>query len=210
MVSDSFKKYIIAKRQKSFDEAQEMIKRILEPKKWGFRESYREVIYEYPFQVNYDSQWCRISFVRTSSGRWKKGISLSVHYGRLHVPNNLPTLLEWRKSECRPWFSEWYILLPFLEGVSPEKAGKEHWKPDFIYPYIENVPKTEDGNAERRLKRERAVWDCYGTDLFEVFDVRQPELWERFKKYIQAYYDAQGWKQPPREKYPLPPPWELC
>lgn len=207
--SKEYAAFILQKRQMAFNKVKQLIDQILEPQKWGFQESYRDVSAGKLFSVIYDSQWCRIRFDETSAARQWGRNDLTIDYGRLHAPNDERSFI-WEGERRWAWWGEWYTTLSFLEGIPPQKAV-EYPKPDFIQPYWEKVLQAEDGNAEAVLRMERAIWEHYGVRLFEVFDLRRPDLWELFEKYVEECYQIQktkGWRWPIDDL--LPPPWKIC
>ena len=37
-----------------------------------------------------------------------------------------------------------------------------------------------------------AVWKHYGQKLFDLFDLRHPDLWEEYRKFLEEYYKLLG------------------
>ncbi len=207
--------YFDRKKQEGFGVLKELIEQVLEPQKYGFKKSCLHVFAYGKFSVIYNSQWCRVRLTETSAERWAQRPNLFIDYGRLHAPNpdNPNTLRDqivWNGEKCTAWWGEIDKLVSFLDGISPQKAALEQAEPDFLKPYWKSVLQTQDGNIEETLRMHRAVWERYGVHFFELFDLRRPDLWKRFRTYLEEYYKAMGWKQPPPEQYPFPPPWRIC
>ncbi len=38
------------------------------------------------------------------------------------------------------------------------------------------------------------IWEKYGYRLFELFDLRRPDLWEKYSVFIKQVYDIRGFK----------------
>jgi len=36
------------------------------------------------------------------------------------------------------------------------------------------------------------IWEHYGKRLFELFDLRQPNLWEQYRGFLKEFYDIKG------------------
>jgi hypothetical protein len=45
------------------------------------------------------------------------------------------------------------------------------------------------------------VWQHYGKRFFNLFDLRQPQLWEQYRKFLKEMYDIKG--RSPNIKPPL-------
>ena len=202
------KPHYLKKRQESFDKVKEWIDQILEPQKYGFKESYQHIANK-PLYIIYDSQWCRVRFSEAPGDRWAQKPNIYIRYGRLHAPNSGGTI-NWRGKECLPWWNGIFKTVSFLEGIPPKEYAQEHLKPDFLELYWGKVLQTKDGNAKEMLELHRAVWKHYEKRLFELFDLRHPKLWNHFREYVKEYYKFSGWKQLPYEQYPFPAPWEIC
>jgi hypothetical protein len=45
---------------------------------------------------------------------------------------------------------------------------------------------------ELTLAMHKSIWKTYGQNLFELFDLRRPDLWEQYRKFLKEYYDIKG------------------
>jgi hypothetical protein len=58
------------------------------------------------------------------------------------------------------------------------------------------------------------IWKYYGRRLFELFDLRQPDLWNRYVKYLMEYYRLQDENFRSRDISPFitgaPRLWKVC
>jgi hypothetical protein len=36
------------------------------------------------------------------------------------------------------------------------------------------------------------IWEHYGQRLFELFDLRRPDLWEKYSSFVIQVYDLKG------------------
>ena len=195
----------LEKRQESIDNLQRLITRILEPEKFGFVESYKHVEAKTLSHVIYDSEWCRVNFSETPGDLWQES-SIDVFYGRLHAPNE-DVFIMWQGHECRAWQQE-YEALQFLDGLTPQEVIQQRYVqdqwPQIIEPFRKQILK--HGNlAEFMLEMHAAIWLHYGPRFFELFDLRRPDLWEGYRKFLKEYYDIKG--RSPRID---PPPDQVC
>jgi hypothetical protein len=168
-----------------------LIEKCLVLKRWGFALSYQ---YKAPGNlagVIYNSEKFRISIRTDQSERYYKSVSFS--YGRLHATNDFNNMV-WNGEKCRCWHNIVYAL-PFLDGLSPEEAiyRKNHREqfPDQydLYNSSEIAKRLSDTSHRREyvLKMEGWFWDHYGDNLFDLFDLHRPELWERYRQFLKEY-----------------------
>ncbi len=167
----------------------------------GFKETYRSVN---SGELIFDSTMCRISL---TWGGWDQigGNSMHIHYGRLHAPNESITM-QWQGEECRCWHDLDYIL-HFLDRRTPAEAAKL----DVSHPTTDTFYKAEVTQNFRRRQPEWlaemqvTIWNQYGQSLFDLFDIRKPELWQRYQQFLKDVYDIQG-----RDSDIKPPMDKVC
>jgi hypothetical protein len=182
------------KRREAFDKLQQLVVDIVQPEKWGFRESYRYVDVKAMPYVIYDSEWCRVRFSRTSGDEWQEA-GIDVSYGRLHALNDVPYII-WKDEKCRSWHQV-YDALRFLDGMTANEAvnqiqEKKEW-PKIAHPYREGIMENHDkNNGEWVLRLHAAIWLNYGKRFFELFDLRHPQLWEQYRAFLKEMYDIKG------------------
>lgn len=191
-------------RKDSVEYVRRMVNSILKPEQFGFRESFEGIYEDIPAFLIYDSEWCRVEFVYDGSERWSPP-NIIVNYGRLHAPNRE----NFMEMKCIYWHLVWEPMA-FLDGISAEEYAttKKGYIPDFVSPYWEKVLSDGENRAEWHLRMHRAIWEYYGMRLFELFDLRRPDLWERYRHFLKEFYRIYGWN--PSPNYPFPPPWEVC
>jgi hypothetical protein len=155
---------------------------------WGFEQSYIRPKY-YP-TIIYDSEWCRIRFAFDGSGdQHDHRTHLHVYYGRLHA-SSADSFMVLNKEQHWCWHSVEYAL-NFLDGLSPEAAIKVEYCPKVKEQYRQsNLAKklTESSQAEWMSGMESEIWKQYGQRLFELFDLRRPELWEQYANFIKEFH----------------------
>ena len=174
---------------------------ILNLKGQGFQENHRS---EKLGKLIYNSEWCRISLIW---GGWDQagGNSMHIRYGRLHAPNEKTTML-WQDDECRCWHELDYVL-HFLDGRTPAEAAEL----DVIHSITDPFYETEITQKFRRQQPEwiatmhKSIWEQYAQRLFDLFDLRQPELWQKYQEFLKEVYDIQG-----RDSDIKPPMDKVC
>jgi len=171
---------------------------------WGFRRTHSN--FPSYLRVIYDSEWCRVKFIYTR-GRFPDPSldEFSIDYGRLHAPNDQATMT-WQGQQCNCWHNNRLVLF-FLDGMTPQEIME--WEKDggWLCKFKEQYRQSEPGKemisselwAEHWILSEAATWQQYGQRLFEVFDLRRPDLWEEYNKFHSEYHRLKG-TQPPSER----------
>lgn len=195
--------------KKNREELIERIQSHLPLAKWGFSLSYVGLDSN---EVIFDSESCRFS-VYLYGGRYPMPSEeeLRIQYGRLHAPDTYP-YLESNGAQCYCWHDVRFLCLFFLEGYSPHKV-----EADWAYiPFLEDFERSDEWNqlypAQRGFRTQALIWERYGKRLFELFDLRRPELWEQYRQFLKEFYKYKNW-QPESAKrgwIPRPPPWLVC
>jgi len=166
---------------------------------WAFKESYRSAR---SGNLIYDSEWCRVSLVW---GGWdySEGNSISIFYGRLHAPNEEITMIG-NGEECHCWH-RCELALHFLDGRTPEYASKTIYTHSLIEQYKQSEPGQSLTGKRRQpewlAQMHATIWRHYGNRFFELFDLRRPDLWDKYRDFLKEVYDIKG--RSPRIKPPL-------
>ena len=168
---------------------------------WGFKESYSSAK---SGNLIYDSESCRLNLVW---GGWDYGggNSISIYYGRLHAPNEETTMI-WNGEECRCWHDFDYAL-HFLDKRAPFDAVKFNYSHPITDPFYEEEfqQKFHRRQPEWLAQMHTAIWQHYGKRFFELFDLRQPDLWEEYRQFLKEVYDIKG-----RRSHTKPPLDKVC
>jgi hypothetical protein len=198
--------------KKEYKKLTRLFESILDLKRWGFHQSYTFISPKnFPsVEVIYDSEWCRVQF-SLSGGDMPGTYELPVRYGRLHAPDNEAVLI-WNGEKCLCWHNV-NDALRFLDGLSPQEAVDQlHKQPP---PVVEQFRQSELGKKlhyahlpEWIIREEAAIWEFYGQRLFDLFDLRRPELWEEYTRFIKEYYKILDIKPGPGSPYP--PRYKVC
>jgi hypothetical protein len=155
---------------------------------WGFRESYRS---SKSGMMIYDSEWCRISLT-WSGWDYLSGNSMSIRYGRLHAPNER-IIMTWNNSDCRCWHRVEHAL-HFLDNRPPTEVAKLNYSHPIIRPFHSDEVRQEFAGRQPEWLAQIhvTIWRNYGHRLFELFDLRQPDLWKQYQEFLKQVYDIAG------------------
>ena len=116
--------------------------------------------------------------------------------------------MEWRGEKCRGWHN---ISEPvrFLDGLSPLEAAEQTNIQKKSPHVIESFEQSEIGKKllheyppKAVLVMHATIWEHYGQRLFELFDLRRPDLWDKYRVFVREYYRLIGMKSswgPPYE-----------
>jgi hypothetical protein len=99
----------------------------------------------------------------------------------------------WNDEECHAWHGFEHAL-HFLDGRSPADAAKMNYSTPLTSKYYEEEISQ---NFHRRqpewlMQMHMEVWGHYGKIFFELFDLRKPNLWEQYRKFLKEFYDIKG------------------
>lgn len=144
--------------------------------------------------VIYDSDWCRVKFMWHGKELYV-GNTIGIYYGRLHALND-NTIMIWNNEVCHCWHRI-ENALRFLDGMSPREAVEDSNRRPRI---MEQFQQSELGKSLTGVRRQpewlmrmhAAVWKHYGQPLFELFDLRRPDLWEQYTLFISEFYEIKG------------------
>ena len=185
-----------------------LIEENLDVKRWHFRITYTKFIKTSNIKIVYDSERCRIKF-NFSRERLPlpKYDELAISYGRLHAPNEDPFMM-WEGQECNCWHQIWEPLR-YLDGLSPFDAVQQSKAHNQLPIVAENFWNSNEGKTLREvyppkygIVLQSVLWKHYGQRLFDLFDLRKPDLWREYQKFLREYYVLLG------EKSSYGPPYE--
>ena len=170
----------------------QLVEENLEIKRWSFDLVFSKFIKPNNFKLIYNSEWCRVKFM-FSRMHFPESDKLLVEYGRLHAPDEEPFMV-WEDERCRCWHS---VLDPlrFLD-LKLAVPGDDLSQTDNQLPFV--VKDFRKSKLSKKLMNEyppkatlalqSALWSHYGESLFELFDLRQPDLWEEYRQFLKEYY----------------------
>ena len=184
------------------EEMDRLARKYLGLNRWNFQESARNREIKFP-KIIYDSEWCRVKF---SWGGWEMfgGYTINIYYGRQHALNDEKVMI-WNGEKCYCWH-DISTAINFLDARPlSDIVGKNYRRPRVMEQFIQSD--VGQSLKDRRFQPEwitrmhAAIWDHYGTRLFELFDLRQPRLWEKYRHFMKSLYDLEG--RSPNIKPPL-------
>ena len=171
------------------EELSTLLEGILDFKKWGFQQTYTHIVPGFLPHIIYDSELCRVQFSYTG-GDYQRYI-IKIYYGRLHASND-KFKMTWNGVDCRCWH---YVnnALNFLDGLSPQEAINQSPHVIESYKQSELGRKLErDNEVEWMIRMHSSIWEHYGERLFEIYDFRKPDLWERYTMFQREYSKLTG------------------
>lgn len=179
---------------KAFLALRPLLERFLDFERWGFQPVFSGKVlipgYATCHALVYQSEYCKVRFLVSPDISGTPDTSSA--YGRLHAPVDRNSML-WDGEECYCW----HHGLPaaqFLEGISPNDAH------EIVPPCIKRLSdqyQLDKWPWEEYLARyQAAIWEQYGQRFFDLYDVRQTTLWNRYVAYCQEYYGeiSRFWK----------------
>lgn len=197
--SKNLEHYRLERAKQEYQDFVGLINQYLDLERWGFVQTYSRgnLVDAWPVII-YDSQWCRVKLhydVR-DHGNYRER-EASVWYGRLHAPSE-GVFINSSGKEARCWHGIYYYVLNFLDGLSPQEIvdGKGQ-DPRIIHEFDRSAlswvmpDEYLIAYAIKELRLHNMIWAHYGQKLFELFDVRNPELWD---KYVQFHHEIERLK----------------
>jgi hypothetical protein len=183
------------------EEMSRIAKTFLDLDLWGLKESYRSAK---SGSLILDSEWCRVNLVW---GGWDYGgNSINIYYGRLHAPNTEEATMMWNGEECRCWH-DFDFALHFLDGQVPADAAKLDHSHRITDPFYEEEfrQKFSHRQPEWLAQMHITIWQHYRKRFFELFDLRRPDLWGKYRQFLKEIYDIKG-----RHPFIKPPLDQVC
>ena len=176
----------------------QLIEDSLEIKGWYFSPTYTKFIKPNNYKLIYDSEWCRVKFL-FSRMHYPETDKLLIDYGRLHAPNEEPFMV-WNGERCRCWHN---VLDPlrFLDSQTASAVQGQSAADKKLPSIVRDFRKSKLGKkllneypTKSTLVLQDTLWTHYGERLFEIFDLRRPDLWEEYRRFLKEYYSLLGLK----------------
>jgi hypothetical protein len=183
--------WILERREKSHQYLVQLVESNLELDRWGFKKSYSLISVNDLPTVIYNSEWCRLRFV-FNKGIQRSSDELAVCYGRLHAPNSsVEDIAILNGENCYCWHRVESVI-NFLDGVSPQEAVDQmrvhHQWPRLIEQFRQLEEWKEKTQPEQQVIINAAIWENYGQSFFNLFDLRRPDLWEKYTQFIKEFF----------------------
>ena len=175
--------------QKRFSEAIQTLERYLDFKYWGFKVIHFEAFPQSSPYAIYQSEKCLIRF-RWVQSRPHAEPMIYTTYGRLHAPFDQDVMV-WNGQKCYCWHVTNGIL-NFLDGMSPTTITiNDYVAPRILRDFYQFNKDYKGSLGEYIAKVQTTIWNHYGNHFFDLFDLRRPDLWEKYSKFLKEYYEHQ-------------------
>jgi len=177
------------------------IERQLDFDRWGFRLAYAGARPTASVVLVYESPKCRVQFgyvrgrftrpqARVGEGAEEEA---SYGYGRLHAPDTDDTLTIDGKK-CVAWHHP-ALLLNYLEYRNGRASLDEIAAMPVVSPGKDKIaheadPRGPSTRLEIWAARIAVTWERCAPELFELLDLRRPELWEGYRRFRQDLWEA--------------------
>ncbi len=181
----------------------ELIDRFLPRTQWNFRMSAHYICYSnkqdsvlnaqnyhglgYPI-IFYDSEKSRIRVSYDVADR-RDDHTIMIHYGRLEVSDTANFLgTDTNQENYHHYWHDVRLPLYFLDGLSPQEAqNAKH--PRLIMEFEQSdSAKGTRSEPEKDLLLHATIGETYGQRLFDIYDARNKDLWERYSTFVQKYW----------------------
>jgi hypothetical protein len=170
-------------------EAVSLIGRFLPLEKWNLKQTAQFVAAKYVSAVIYDSDKCRIIIYYEAVPSREYERNFSFYYGRLGLRDNAGELSIGTKLEnIHLYWHGCYYPFYFLDGLSPRETKGEteprlirEIKQSELVKGMLNVP-------EKELVMQAEIWKNHGQQLFNIFDARNEDLWERYCAFLREFW----------------------
>lgn len=170
----------------------QMIEQILDIKGRKFHIAYTKFEKTSNIRIIYDSEWCRIKF-KFSRQMSPRDDELTIQYGRLHA-HNQESFIEWQGNLCYCWHHV-FEPLRFLDGLSPSAAVQQGKIQKKAPRLVEDFKRSQLGTKlldeyppKAAIVMHSMIWEHYGQRLFDLFDLRKPNLWDEYRVFVREYY----------------------
>lgn len=176
----------------------------------GFQVSFQA---EESTKVIFNSEWCRLKIRQQRPSPNIKDDELYISYGRLHAPNEEAyMMLNGEKQHC--WHRNDLLCLFFLDGYSPYDVESEFDSVALLKKYRESEEGSrlrQEYTSEYLFRVEALIWKRYGQRLFDLFDLRRPDLWEAYSDFLEKFHKHKNWQPFSKIKGmpPAVPPWKI-
>jgi hypothetical protein len=190
---------ILEKRNLATDNLDNFVLRYLDYPSNGFKKTFQSEQRGKPHIV-VDSEWCRVSF-RLDIDQFPKDDTLKIRYRRLHAPYD-QSVMKWQGKSCFCWHRVFHAVY-YIDGLSPDEVIENEDQGKF--PQIINkFLKSQKGKKYLetyypifQIASHSLLWAKYGKRLFEIFDLRRPELWDKYSQFIKEYHSSRKLKPVP-------------
>ena len=176
-MSDDWRKFWNLPEQ-GYESFVDSINTNMDLERWGFVQTYSSTDREnFPLVVIYDSQQCRVRFELYKpdfGGVNHEYRDITIFYGRLHTKSDSRIVTHKENNVVRNWHDIYHYIIKFLDGMPPEEV---------MYTTKDHSPILQEFKKLNPLSLHNKIWEYYGKRFFDLFDVRNPELWKKYVVY---------------------------
>ena len=144
--------------------------------------------------IVYKSPKCKIkiSFNEWNPPHQTEEYSVDFYYGRLSSPND-KNIVGVGEDACHCWHSI-ARALHFLDGHDAAYTANNLLSHDRIKAYGKLFSSSSllGKQPEWEIRKHAYIWEEYAPRLFDMFDVRNIDIWERYKEFLKQVYDIKG------------------
>jgi hypothetical protein len=178
------------------------VKYHLDFEKWGFEIIHSGKLLNHSGMI-LQSEYCKVKILTWRDRPYEEpGVYFS--YGRLHALNE-DYLTTWNGEKCYCWHGIQEVS-NFLDGLTAQETIQNRRGSAFMYDFYEKNKFRGWSHPEMEVKKQAAAWEHYGQNLFNLFDLRHPELWQKYSTFYKELYDL-------RVTYPdhsITPDYKIC
>lgn len=186
------------------------IMKYLNFERWDFKVVNDGLPHQYP-GIFLRSEYCMIKIL-TIQDRPLEEPDVFFKYGRLHAPLNRDTMI-WNGEKHYCWHSIDKVLL-FFEELSLADTKNMMFKKPRIMKEIYELNKSKGWKpGEYAALEQSLIWEKYGQRLFNLFDLRQQNLWNEYADFLKEFYKIQDEKIRLKGRTPrpsVPPLYKVC
>jgi hypothetical protein len=170
-----------------FPKVFQALEKFLKPNNRGFELAYNGAVPNSHPSIFYQSNQCKFRIQCTRDARDPE-IEIYISYGRLHAPLD-KDIIEWKNEKCYCWHSlSGSPLLYFLDGQSPAEANSlEYITPRILKEFLELIKGKGWTVPEYSARKHAFIWERYDQRLFDLFDLRYPDLWDEYVNFLKKY-----------------------
>jgi hypothetical protein len=164
----------------------EIFESCLDFKHWGFELTHTGVFPQYLPYIIYRSKQCKIRF-RWEQDRPYEESLIYVHYGRSHAPID-QNFMVWNEEKFYCWHRV-ETVINFLDGLSPSDINnREFIVPQAVKDFYQSNKDKGLSRPEFTARSQAFLWNRYGQRLFDLFDLRRPDLWNEYINFLKDYH----------------------
>jgi hypothetical protein len=157
----------------------------LDYESWGFRIVHSGKLLDHS-GIILQSEYCKVK-IWTLRDRPYEEPEVYFSYGRLHAPNE-DYITSWNGGKCHCWH-DIRDALSYLDGFTAQETFQNPRAPVFMYDFFQRNKFRGWSHPEMTVRSQAAVWEQYGQNLFNLFDLRHPELWQGYSVFYRQLYD---------------------